>query len=171
MLNNDVKVLGNDGGLMEVGPSDPQSDYSLKVPRYFRRELGTELPGVKLVVQLKFSNGRLTVTELCVGTDTGDVTSRFLQEISMPEVLEVASSSAIPNFRFWKTEIDNLFLEASQWKDNPLLISKIYWFEHIIGGKPRKRVQQLLGYNRNQTNYFIKNLANLPRKITAGTGS
>ena len=151
-----VNRIGIDGPLTEVGPIDPHHDYRLHVPVTFTRlivESGSER---EVTIELSFKGDKLEVTKLCIQDRGGSISSRDLLTLSLPRLIRLAALDAIPESEFWEKAVPNTPRISDTLKENPLFLSKLYWFEHLTWGSPRVAIQELLGCKRTTANYYIR---------------
>lgn len=152
---SEVKRVGTDGPMVEVGPDDPQHDYVLRVPRSFVRKLTLVESAETVEAHCEYLNEKIQIVELRISKSDSGITSSLLQEISVPELIEECARSAIPTFSYWESNDWRGQLTNSELRSYSFLLAKIYWFEYAIGGSPRKRIQQELDCHRNTANYYI----------------
>ena len=155
-----VTQVGIDGRLTEVGPMDPNHDFRLQVPMNFTRLLVDSGSEREVTVQLAFKGDKLEVTKLCIEDKEGSISSRDLLTLSLPRLIRLAALDAIPESHYWEKAIRNSNGISERLRENPLLLSKLYWFEHLTWGSPRVAIQELLGCKRTTANYYIRLASN-----------
>lgn len=151
-----VSKVGTDGPLVEVGPRDNLRDFRLSIPSMFRRRI--EQPELERVLELElsFKGDKLAVTFLSIQDSQEGITSRDLLNIGLPRLIRLAALTAIPESKFWESEIKSKSNISVALRENRLLLSKLYWFEHITWGSPRVVIQDLLKCKKTTANYFIR---------------
>lgn len=155
-----VTRIGHDGPLTEVGPIDTNHDYRLHVPLTFTRMIVETGSHREVTIELSFKGDKLEVTRLCIEDKNGSISSRDLLTLSLPRLIRLAAVDAIPESEFWEKRLPNTLGISDKLKENPLLLAKLYWFEHLTWGSPRVAIQELLGCKRTTANYYIRLASN-----------
>ena len=148
---------------VEIGPQDPYGDLKLRLPEKFRCRFVSEgHDGVQIEVTFSMNGDKLGIESLTMASSQGQITSTLLQSVSVPHLIQEAVAHVLENYAFWSNGVNESFSQSFSWRENQMLLTKLYWFEYIRQGKPRKRIQELTATNRNGANYIIKNLRELP---------
>lgn len=155
-----IEKVGSDGLLVEVGPRDPFGDFALTVPSHFSRLIMDLETRREVAIELSFKGDKLEISKLCIEDRGKSISSRDLLTLSLPRLIRIAALDAIPNSRYWQFGLGETPNIGERLRENPILLAKLYWFEHMTWGSPRVVIQDLLGCKRTTANYYIRLASN-----------
>jgi len=151
-----ITQVAEDGVLVEVGPLDPSRDYRVRIPEDFQRDVFLAELERTLSLRLQFKGDRLEIVELSLRTNGEPIGTRDLLQLSLPKVIRACAKSACPEFNFWSVQLKERRGIGESLRSNPLLLAKLYWFEHLTWGSPRVVIQELIDSKRTTANSLIR---------------
>lgn len=131
----------------------------LQVPSEFHYGLTIpDLPEVE--INGVWDGDRLRVTKLSISHD-GGLNATHLIKIKLPELVSAVAVDAVPDSDFWTSkELFEKFPPQGK-LDQYSRIAQLYWFHHLSWGAPRQVIMDFTGWSRNNTNFHLKQVAQL----------
>jgi hypothetical protein len=144
-----------DGRLVDICGYLPFSLHQLRVPSSASRSVVRTPDVPELSISLVFSEktGRFEINHLSFfgkGPSGPYVSSKSFTELSLPSIVREIGTEIVPNSDYW--------LSAPEEVSDDYIV-QLYWFEHLLWGKPRSEIMKVTGWSRANTNHHIRRLA------------
>jgi len=145
-----------DGFLVPFGPLDPDTGWQLTIPKTFTRKVWYEHLGLDVKISCTFTGQKVEIRSLSVNSESQEITSRALTQLSLPEVIHEATLSAIPESKRWDLINKKARLEYGSVDSKSLFIAQLYWLEHVSSGTPRAAIMEYLDAPRPTVNQWLR---------------
>ena len=142
--------------MMPFGPSDPDTGWQLEIPRRFQVRVRYGELGIEATLKFRFKNQRVEIESLKLDGKRGDITSRALTQLSLPDVIHKATWQVVPGADKWSLEKKEERLKRGRVDGKSPFLAQLYWLEHVSSGAPRAAIMEYLGAPRPTVNQWLR---------------